>query len=86
MIIKINGLDYFLSIIFLLDSCSDQRHGRQDLIKDPFTQAQPEIKEVIDSIVKESKGIKKIYGWTKHVRIFIISIDIVTILLVLTHR
>ena len=55
MIIKINGLIYFLSAFFLLNSCSNQRLGPPDLINDPFTQSKSEIRQAIESIVKDAE-------------------------------
>jgi ketosteroid isomerase-like protein len=50
-----NWWNRFLLASILLVSCSDEKHGRQDLINNPFTQAKSEIREVINSIAKDAE-------------------------------
>ena len=45
----------FILILFLFISCSNERPGPADLIHDPFIQSQSELREVIQSIVKDAE-------------------------------
>ena len=47
-------LTIVLPAFFLLTSCTSETPPRQDLINDPFHEAQAELREVIDSIVKDA--------------------------------
>ncbi len=47
-------LTIVLPALFLLISCTSETPPRQDLINDPFPEAQAELREVIDSIVKDA--------------------------------
>ena len=47
-------LTIVLPALFLLISCTSETPPQQDLINDPFPEAQAELREVIDSIVKDA--------------------------------
>ncbi len=43
-----------LPVLLLLVSCSSEKPSQQDLIDDPFPEAQAELREVVESIVKDA--------------------------------
>ena len=56
----------FILILFLIISCSNKGSVPADLIHDPFIQSQTELREVIQSIVRDAetaniKGLQKIH-------------------------
>jgi hypothetical protein len=44
----------FLPVFLLLVSCTNEKPLQQDLINDPFPEAQAELREVVNSIVKDA--------------------------------
>ena len=44
----------FLSVCFLLVSCTSEKSLQRDLLNDPFPEAQAELREVVESIVKDA--------------------------------
>lgn len=44
----------WLPVLLLAASCTSARHPERDLIDDPFPEAQAELREVVESIVKDA--------------------------------
>ncbi len=45
-----------LLVLLLFVSCTSERYTQQDLINDPFPEAQAELREVVKSIVKDAEA------------------------------
>ena len=51
---RIDWRIYLIPVLFLITSCSNEKPLQQDLINDPFPEAQAELREVVKSIVKDA--------------------------------
>ena len=64
---KINSISILITLLFLLlSSCSESKSDQVDLVNDIFPEAQNELREVINSIVKDAEtanleGLKTIH-------------------------